>query len=98
MKMMMTGVCECTLLTSGECSNNVTWRDIILPSHVTVDLSMLNWHMTVIQISSLQDTSKKSFTFGRLVDSMSANCCHLSSLRNNDTKPSSVAVDTRVIT
>jgi hypothetical protein len=60
-------------------SNNVTWRDINIPSHVTVDLyHVRNWHMTVIQISSSHVPVAKRFTFGRLVDSMCANCCHLS--------------------
>jgi hypothetical protein len=76
-------------------SNNVTWRDITLPSHVTVDLSVLNWHMTVIQIFSLQFHEQVSFTFGRLVDSMSCQLLSSEQFENNDTSPLRVAVDTR---
>jgi hypothetical protein len=34
--------------------DNVTWRDVTLPSHVTVDLNSSNWRMTVTQAFLLQ--------------------------------------------
>jgi hypothetical protein len=45
--------------------DNVTWRDVTLPSHVTVDLSSSNWRMTVTQVFLLQIITTEPCTCGQ---------------------------------
>jgi hypothetical protein len=45
--------------------DNVTWRDVTLPSHVTVDLSNSNWRMTVTQAFLLQIIITEPCTCGQ---------------------------------